>query len=169
MHFNQRKARVARVVAYGAVTLGAAATIAAQTHPAAAAEIFAAVNSAITCATTGACVSGTNTKGGYGVEGTSKAGYGVFGLSKGTGTGVFGGAQSGWGMYGYSNKNDGVKRCSSRPTATRTACSSRARPRLVSPFTKMRAAGRRCRSIIASWQPRSDTPANAWPSPSLAR
>jgi hypothetical protein len=109
MLFNQRKSRIACGLSLGAVTLGAAAAIAAQTHPAAAAGILAAVNSAITCATTAACVSGTNTANGPGVKGTSNAGYGVFGLSNGTGTGVFGGAHSGWGMYGYSNQNDGVE------------------------------------------------------------
>jgi hypothetical protein len=108
---NRSKAVSAAVIGIGAV--GSVCL----THPAAYAAALATVNSAVTCATTAACVSGTNTKSGPGVSGTSSSGYGVLGTStsndgvkavSSTWNGVSGLSTSAYGVKGVSSTNDGV-------------------------------------------------------------
>jgi hypothetical protein len=114
----------AGLAAIPAVTLAAA-------HPAAATAVFERVESAVTCATTNACVAGTNKSSGPGVAGTSASGNGVTGATKfnamsiNTATsgivgsdsstnkntfnsGVYGTSPAGFGVQGYSVSNAGV-------------------------------------------------------------
>jgi hypothetical protein len=93
----------------GVVTIaGAAIAALAATHPARAASMLASVTSAVSCATTTACVSGTNTSNGPGVEGTSKSSYGVEGVST-SNDGLKGISTSSNGLSASSTSSYGVK------------------------------------------------------------
>ncbi len=106
------------VVASGVAIVALAGTGAfATTHPALVATTMAAVSSAVSCSTSAACVSGSNTSSGVGVAGTSAKGYGVTGTStsfrgvEGTSTsadGVGGVTTSGTaGVYGQNASKAG--------------------------------------------------------------
>ena len=86
---------------------GAAIAALAATHPAQAASVLANVTSAVSCATTTACVSGTNTSNGPGVEGTSKSSYGVEGVST-----------SNDGLKGISSTSNGISGSSTSSKTT---------------------------------------------------
>ncbi len=86
---------------------GAAIAGLAATHPARAASVLASVTSAVSCATTTACVSGTNTSNGPGVEGTSKSSYGVEGVST-----------SNDGLKGISSTSNGISGSSTSSKTT---------------------------------------------------
>lgn len=93
--------RVFGITVAGAVGLGAV------THPGIAAAAISALNTAVTCSTTSACVSGTNTKSGPGVSGTSSSGAGVTATST-SGNGVIATTSSGTGVSGTSKSAHGV-------------------------------------------------------------
>ncbi len=94
----------------GASVVSSFATTALLTmHPAAyAASAFASIASAVSCATTGACISGTNTSSGPGVSGTSAKGYGVEGTST-SNDGLKGISTSSNGLSATSSSSYGVK------------------------------------------------------------
>jgi hypothetical protein len=102
----------------GGAVLGAvgAATLT-ELQPAVAASFIAGVNSAVTCATSTACVTGTNTKSGAGVSGTGKNGPGMSGTSSygngvaaasTNGNGIFAESTHGYGIYAESSDTVGV-------------------------------------------------------------
>jgi hypothetical protein len=117
--FNSHLRRFAGGTLLGLATLGASGA-GMLAHPASAAEALALVKSLVTCGTTTACVSGTNTKSGPGIAGTSAKGTGVSGISTGNtdvmgssnatnGDGVFGQTKAfGSGVDGYSPHGYGV-------------------------------------------------------------
>jgi len=93
-----------------------AATALVATHPAAAASALEAIQTTVTCATTGTtpCQSFNNTKSGIGVLGTSATGTGVRASSQGgvamkatstSGEGIFGESTSSYGVAGQSLSN----------------------------------------------------------------
>jgi hypothetical protein len=80
-----------------------AAAILGAAHPATAAAVLAAVQNAVTCATTGTtpCVSVTNTSSGIGSLGASNTGAGVRGTSN-SNNGVKGSSKTNYGVFGTS-------------------------------------------------------------------
>ena len=112
MQFILRSKR--RAVAGGAFIAVVAGTVAAV-NPAASAGVLSVIQSAVSCATTTACVVGTNTKAGPGVSATSKTGTamianGVSGLGAvaSTGDGVHGESVSGHGVWGSASGGSGI-------------------------------------------------------------
>jgi hypothetical protein len=96
--------RIAGGTLLGAGVLGTSVTgLLCAAHPAAAAAALAAVQSAVTCTTTGltACVSATNTSSGIGILGTSNTGSGMRGTST-FNNGVQGQSNTGLGVLGQS-------------------------------------------------------------------
>jgi hypothetical protein len=108
--FSHDIGRVARKL-FVAVGVCSAAMVAlgSLTHPAAASAVLAAVQSAVSCASTGTtpCVSGTNTSSGIGVLGSSNTGTGLRGSSS-TNNGLKATSTSGDGVLGESTSNTGV-------------------------------------------------------------
>jgi hypothetical protein len=84
---DDRIRRFAGDLLLGAGTLGVSAVIVLGADPVGAAAALAAVQSDVTCATTGttACLSANNTKSGIGVLGASKTGTDVLGFTTGNG------------------------------------------------------------------------------------
>jgi hypothetical protein len=109
MWLGKTNSRLSRRIALATVVVGTvvAGTLCA-THPAAYAAALASVESAVTCATSSACVSGTNTSSGPGVSGTSSSGYGVSGTSK-SNDGVKAISTSSNGVSASSTSSFGVK------------------------------------------------------------
>ncbi len=109
----------------GASVVSSFATTALLTmHPAAyAASAFATVASAVSCATSGSCVSGSNTSSGPGVSGTSAKGYGVEGIST-SNDGLKGISTSSNGLSASSTSSYGVKGESSTNYAVYAASKS---------------------------------------------
>jgi hypothetical protein len=106
-----------RFAAGTTVALAVLASAAAAVHPAAAASAFAVVEGVVTCATSAACVAGTNTAAGPGVAGISSSGAGVSAKStKGNGVlassstsaGIDATSTSSYGVEGVSSKSYGV-------------------------------------------------------------
>jgi membrane protein YqaA with SNARE-associated domain len=79
--FCDRIRLIASDIVLGAVVFGAAILASVSADPAGAAAALAAVQSTVSCATTGTtpCVSGTNTSSGIGVLGASNTGTAVRG------------------------------------------------------------------------------------------
>ncbi len=101
----------------GTIVATALVTSLVNNPPAYAAGTLARIESAVSCATSGACVSGSNTTSGPGVSGTSAKGYGVEGVStsndglKGISTssnGLSGSSKSAFGAKGISSTSYGV-------------------------------------------------------------
>jgi hypothetical protein len=105
---HKKPARIRRAVSLGVATLGVATAATLPSHPALAAWALAKAQSLVTCASTAACVTGTNTGSGCGVLGTSTSGIGVTGNSS-TSVGVVGSSTSDNGLYGWSRTSDAIE------------------------------------------------------------
>jgi hypothetical protein len=93
-----------RMLLTGAALAGVPAIALAAAHPATAASVFARVEATVVCATSSACVAGSNTSTGPGVWGSSTSGYGVSGSSTSS-AGVHGASTTNVGVVGATEKN----------------------------------------------------------------
>jgi len=101
LFIDDRIRRFAGDLLLGAGTLGISAVVVLGADPVGAAAALAAVQSGVTCATTGttACVNANNTKSGISVLGSSKTGTGVRGTSN-SNNGLKGSSKAGFGVLG---------------------------------------------------------------------
>lgn len=123
MHqLNLRQPKISRGLALrtslGAVILaGTGATALALTHPAAVQAAVQAAVTLVTCSSTGACITGSNSSSGYGVLGLSTTGRGVWGESTSSGTGTYGSSLNGTGTWGASTYGNAIQGSSFSGTA----------------------------------------------------
>lgn len=127
--FEKQRRRIAGGNAVGIAVLATATAgaLAAVTHPVAASAALDALSSAVSCATSAACVSGTNSSSGPGVAGTSAKGAGVQGKST-SGSGVSASATSGTAVSAISTSGNAVYGYSTSYTSVHASSSSNVYP-----------------------------------------